>query len=179
MNDKNQKPKSRKKRLDIEIREMEIDDIATVFHMGEKIFTSEDAPNLYRTWDEYEVINLFQSNSEYCLVAEHKEIIVGFVLGTTVTKQRSAWKYGILVWLGVHPDYMGRRVATRLFRHFQSLMKEEGARILLMDTEADNEPAIQFFEKFGFGNVEEHIYMSKNLSKRKRKPKKNNRKKKD
>ncbi|MFH1059406.1 MAG: hypothetical protein V1797_12115 [Pseudomonadota bacterium] len=59
-----------KKRLSLSIRQMEIDDIAEVFHLGEELFTASEWPTLYRTWDEYEVITLFQSDPELCLVAE-------------------------------------------------------------------------------------------------------------
>jgi len=174
-NDSNgEKPKKgkRKKRLPVEIREMEIDDIATVFHLGEELFTSREAPNLYRTWDEYEVVSLFLSDSEFCLVADVEGKIVGFALGTTVAKARSAWKYGLLIWLGVDPKYQRYGIAKKLYRQLRNLMREDGARILLVDTEADNEAAIGFFRRMGFGNVEEHVYMSTNLGVKSRKARK-------
>jgi ribosomal protein S18 acetylase RimI-like enzyme len=153
----------KKKRLNVVVRQMDIDDLATVFHLGEKLFTARDVPNLYRTWDDYEVIDLFHSDSEFCLVAEVEERIVGFALGTTITKSRSAWKYGHLFWLGTDPEYHGQGVASRLFHRFRDLMVAEGVRILLVDTEADNLPALHFFRKMGFGNPQEHIYLSLNL----------------
>ncbi len=166
-----------KKRMPVEIREMEIDDVPTVFHMGEELFTSRESPNLYRTWDEYEVVSLFLSDSEYCLVAEIEEKIVGFALGTTVEKARSAWKYGILVWLGVDPGYQRYGIAKKLYKQMRNVMKEDGARILLVDTEADNDAAIGFFSRMGFGNVEEHVYLSTNLGVKPRKARKTNNKK--
>ena len=42
-------PEPKSRRSSIKIREMEIDDIAQVFHLGEKLFTVESAPNTYRT----------------------------------------------------------------------------------------------------------------------------------
>ena len=162
MSDKEPFDKS-KKRLNVEIRQMEIDDIPDVFHLGEKLFTSEDSPNLYRTWDEYEVTSLFNHDTEFCLVAEGDDEIIGFALGTTITKPRSAWKYGHLVWLGVDENYQRFSIAERLFNHFLELMLEEGVRILLVDSEADNKPALKFFRKMGFDKSEEHVYMSLNL----------------
>jgi ribosomal protein S18 acetylase RimI-like enzyme len=152
-----------KRRFTLEVREMEIDDLAQVFHLGEKLFTSKETPNLYRTWDEFEVTGMFQEEPEFCLVADADERIVGFVMGTTITKAHSAWKYGHLIWLGVDPQFRRFGIATRLFKEFRDLMLENGVRILLIDTEADNEAAIKFFRSLGFGNVEEHIYMSLNL----------------
>ena len=87
----------------LEIRELTIDDLAAVFHLGELLFTSEFSSSMYRAWDEYEITTLFNSDNELCLVAELDGQIVGFALGTTVEKQGSAWKYGYLVWIGVRP----------------------------------------------------------------------------
>ena len=161
-------PQSRRKRPQVEIREMEIDDLSTVFHLGEKLFTATRVPNLYRTWDEFEVVELFHGDSQYCLVAEAEGEIVGFALGTTISKTRSAWKYGYLVWLGVDPRYQRYSVGRKLFRQLKNLMVDEGVRILLVDTEADNHSALSFFQQLGFGNPEEHIYLSLNLARRKR-----------
>lgn len=155
----------------IRIREMTIDDLSHVFHIGEEIFTSEYSPSLYRTWDEYEITTLFNSDSELCLVAEVGEGIVGFALGTTVEKHHSAWKYGYLVWLGVRKGVQKGKIGERLFREIRRRMQEQGVRIIIIDTDAENSAAIRFFEKMGFGNVQQHVYMTLNLGRRaKKKP---------
>lgn len=42
----------------ITIRRMTLKDVATVFHIGESVFTSSKFPQLYRTWSAYEVSEL-------------------------------------------------------------------------------------------------------------------------
>jgi ribosomal protein S18 acetylase RimI-like enzyme len=158
-----------KKKIPVEIREMEIDDLAPVFHMGETLFTAQKSPNLYRTWDEYEVTHFFQLDPELCLVAELDDKIVGFVLGTVIEKNRSAWKYGYLVWLGIDPASQKYGVGTKLFQELRSRMEDDGVRMMLVDTQGDNTAALSFFEKMGFGNPEEHIFLSFNLSEEKNK----------
>lgn len=153
----------RRRRWPVTVRPMEIDDLAQVFHLGERLFTAEQVPNLYRTWDEHEVIDLFHSDPELCLVAEKEDRIIGFAMGTTVTKTRSPWKYGHLVWLGVDPQFQGTGVAEKLFHELLELMLEDGVRILIVDTQADNHAAIKFFKKMGFSNPEQHIYFAMNL----------------
>lgn len=153
----------RRRRWSISVRPMEIDDLAQVFHLGEALFTAEEVPNLYRTWDEHEVIDLFHGDPELCLVAEEGDRMVGFAMGTTVTKSRSAWKYGHLVWLGVAPEFQGTGAAEKLFNALLELMLESGVRILVVDTEADNQPALRFFRKMGFSHPQEHIYLAMNL----------------
>jgi len=153
----------RKKRLEINIREIQIDDLPEVFHLGELIFTAQEVPTLYRTWDEYEVTSLFNSDSEYCLVAELDKKIVGFALGTTVSKKKSSWKYGYLVWLGVLPAYHRQGIASRLFDKLAEKMIEDGVRMFLVDTGASDYAALQLFKKKGFRNPQKHVYLSLNL----------------
>ena len=149
---------------DIKIRLATIDDLAAIFHLGETIFTSKDVSNLYRTWDEYEVTGLFNSEPEYMLVAVvGKKKVVGFALGSVIEKKRSAWKYGHLLWLVVDVDYARMGVAGQLFERFRLLMESEDVRILMVDTQADNDSAIRFFHSKGFINPIDHIYMTLNL----------------
>jgi ribosomal protein S18 acetylase RimI-like enzyme len=153
----------------LRIREMTIDDFPEVFHIGEEVFTVDYSQSLYRTWDEYEITTLFNSDNELCLVAEAAGRILGFALGTTVTKHNSPWKYGYLVWLGVRSDIQQGGVGSGLFKEIRRRMKEQGVRMIIIDTSADNRPAIRFFQKQGFGDIQEHVYMSLNLSRKAKK----------
>jgi ribosomal protein S18 acetylase RimI-like enzyme len=89
---------------------------------------------------------------------------VGFALGTTITKSHSAWKYGHLVWLGVAPEFQRLGVAQKLFNRFKDIMLKSHVRMLLVDTEAENLPALHLFRKLGFGNPQQHIYLTMNLA---------------
>lgn len=82
----------------IYVRELGIDDIAPVYHLGEGLFTSDLYPYLYRTWDEWEVIGLYNTDPEYCLVAETDGELAGFILGTIITK--ASWTYGYIYMVG-------------------------------------------------------------------------------
>ena len=62
----------------VEIREMRLDDLPAVFALGQRLFTAEDLPTLYRCWDDDEVMQLFSSDQETCLVLG--EIQTGNVL---------------------------------------------------------------------------------------------------
>ena len=157
---------------DLHIRVMTIDDLATVFHIGEQLFTSEYSSSMYRTWDEYEITTLFNSDSELCLVAELAGEVVGFALGTTVEKHNSPWKYGYLVWIGTRPGLQKSGAGKALFEEIKERMIEQGVRMIIIDTDADNEAGINFFKKQGFGNIQQHVYMTLNLSKTRKRRKK-------
>ncbi len=144
------------------VRELGIDDIAPVYHLGEELFTSDLYPYLYRTWDEWEVIGLYNTDPEYCLVAEIDGELAGFILGTIITKANLA--YGYILWLGVNPKLQRRGVADKLVDKAIARMIEDGARFMLVDTDPANTPALKFFNRKGFGNTREHIFLSMNLS---------------
>lgn len=147
----------------IYVRELGIDDIAPIYHLGEELFTSDLYPYLYRTWDEWEVIGLYNTDAEYCLVAETDGELAGFILGTIITK--TSWTYGYILWLGVSPKFQRRGVADKLVDKVVSRMIEDGARFMLVDTDPTNTSALKFFNRKGFGNVRQHIFLSMNLSK--------------
>ncbi len=149
----------------VEIRAMTIDDLAVVYAMGEDLFTADKWTTLYRTWDEYEVLNNYMSDPETSLVAEIDDKIVGFALGTVIEKPGTAWTYGYLLWFGVSDDFRNRGIASKLLRRLTELFIEDGARMMLVDTDAENEKAIEFFKKSGFGHPQAHVYLSRNLSK--------------
>ena len=147
----------------IYVRELGIDDIAPIYHLGEGLFTSDLYPYLYRTWDEWEVIGLYNTDPEYCLVAETDGELAGFILGTIITK--ASWTYGYILWLGVSPKFQRRGVADKLVDKVVARMIEDGARFMLVDTDPTNTSALKFFIRKVFGNIRQHIFLSMNLSK--------------
>ncbi len=144
---------------------MSLQDLPAVFALGERLFTAEDYPTLYRCWDEHEIVQLFGTDEETCLVAECKdpERVVGFALGRVMEKPRSAWRYGWLEWLGVDPKLKRLGIASKLMKELTGRFIEREARIMLVDTDAANSDALAFFRKYGFGHELPHVYLSQNL----------------
>ncbi len=162
-------------KTEADIREMEIDDISSVYHLGERLFTSEEFPILYRTWDPYEVTDLFTSDPNYCLVAEADGMIVGFILATTIEKEGTAWKrYGYLSWIGVDEDYQRTNLGQRLYRKLEERLKKDGVRMVIADTDVDNEGAIAFFKAMKFSLTSKHQWLAKTLRRPKRDAKQQN-----
>lgn len=145
------------------IREMEIDDLPAAFELGDRVF-SADLPSLYRTWDEYELVDTFSSDGEFCLVADKDDVLVGFTIGSVIRKRRSAWTYGYLSWIAVEPKLSGRGIARRLVSRLTELFIEAGVRMMVVDTDPDNERAVEFFTRLGFGRPVEHVYLTRNLT---------------
>lgn len=149
------------------VRLMTIQDLGEVFELGQKCFKADLWPMLYRSWDEYEVTTLFNTDGEYCFVAENlngSPRIIGFALGTVVNKLKSAWRYGYVIWLCAHPDHTRLGIATKLLDTLiEKMVKEDGIRIVTADTDPNNDKAVNFFKKKGFTQEKPHLYLSSNL----------------
>lgn len=156
------------------IREMEISDIAEVYQLGEICFRADLWPMLYRGWDEYEVTTMFNTDGEYCLVAENDDFekgvtpederIVGFVLGTVMSKPGTAWSYGYIVWICAHPGWQREGVAGKLIdKAVEAFVQNEGVRIIMADTDPSNERAVKFFKKKGFDQEHQHVFLTSNI----------------
>ena len=148
----------------IEVREMELEDLPGVYALGEAVFTADKWPSLYRTWDEYEPVGLFHSDGEFCLVAERDGRLAGFALGSLIDKRHSAWSYGYLTWLAVDPDMKRSGIASKLISVITDAFIRAGARMMIVDTDARNKPAIKLFRKHDFLREDLHVYLSKNLT---------------
>ncbi|MDY6834616.1 MAG: GNAT family N-acetyltransferase [Chloroflexota bacterium] len=146
------------------IRQMDIDDLSPTYHLGEKLFTTEDFPMLYRTWDSHEVADCFASDPDYCMVAEANRSVVGFILGTTIEKEGTAWKkYGYLTWMGIEESHQRTNLGSRMYKRLEEKFREDGVRMVIADTEGDNRVAIAFFKALGFSSRAEHVWLAKTL----------------
>jgi ribosomal protein S18 acetylase RimI-like enzyme len=150
--------------VDTEIRQMELVDAAPTYDLGRKLFTADRWPTLYRTWDEYEVVSLYANHRDYCLVADRCGVVSGFALGSILEKRGEPWTYGYLLWLGVDPNLKRRGIGRRLIDELTLRFVAAGARMMLVDTEADNRGALALFRRVGFGHERPHVYLSLNLT---------------
>jgi ribosomal protein S18 acetylase RimI-like enzyme len=148
----------------IKISQMQLEDIPKVFQLGEKLFTAEKWSNLYRTWDEYELLERYIGDHEFCIVAKIDNKLAGFAIGAIIEKRKSSWTYGYLIWIGVNPRIKIAGIGKKLMDKMTALFIKAGARIMMVDTEIENTRAKVFFEKNGFKEENEQIYFSKNLS---------------
>lgn len=150
------------RRHKVNVREMHVDDIPPVYRLGHRLFQTQEASTLYRTWDAYEVTNNFNQNPHLSLVAQSKQgAIVGFALGTTYENESGGWKYGYILWMGVSRRWQGSGLGAQLYHEMERRMHEEGVRMAFVDTARSNIGAINFFKRMGYGKPEAEVWMSK------------------
>ena len=146
--------------IDVKIEPMTMKDIASVFELGNCIFTANEFPNMYRTWDDFTVVEKFGSSPEFCFVARGAEdSLVGFLLGETITKQQVGTR-GYIQWVAVLGEYRRKGVATDLIQAFRRKAQQQNVSMLLADTPADNQPALSMFAKAGLNGRTDHVYLT-------------------
>ncbi len=151
----------------VTIREMRVDDIPAVYHLGRRLFKLQDASTFYRTWDAYEVTQNFNQDPRLTLVAETRRgTIVGFALGTTYGDESGGWLYGYVLWMGVARRHQGSGLGTQLYHEMERRMRDDGVRMAFVDTARSNTAAIRFFRRMGYGKPEAEVWMSKLLQRK-------------
>lgn len=145
----------------ISIREMALDDLAQVYHLGERLFTKELYPFLYSSWDKREVVGHFNTEPGLSLVADVDGELAGFIIGSLITKTSRI--YGYIIWLGVDSRFQSLGVAHELYGRVALRMAESGAHQIVVDTDASNTGAIRFFSKKGFRDEREHVVLTLSL----------------
>ena len=55
-------------------------------------------------------------------------------------------------------------IATQLMDEITEAFIRAGARMMIVDTDAENDVAISFFRRHDFRNEDRHVYLSKNLT---------------
>ncbi|MGB9671703.1 MAG: GNAT family N-acetyltransferase [Candidatus Bathyarchaeales archaeon] len=157
--------RSKRRKPRIEIRQMGLEDLSEVWCLGEKIFTPSKLQFTYRTWNIDELLSLFYSDPELCLVAQdvNSKKIAGFVIGTILKRPYSPWTYGYFIWAGVHKMKQKSGVGRRLYRELEKRFKDKGARIVIADVESNNVAGIRFIKKLGFKEAQTYVWYSKSL----------------
>ena len=153
-------PQDKPSSTSYKIRAMQMQDMAAVYKLGNTVFTAAEFPNMYRTWDDFCVVEAYTASSDYCFIAyddSDNKTIVGFLLGQTVRKGDTTTR-GYIEWVGVLPAYRRVGVATALIQAFTQAA--QGCSLLLADTQADNQPAIQLLAKAGLAHQTGHVYLT-------------------
>ena len=156
---------ARKRQVEIEVRQMTLEDLPEVWRLSEEVFTPEKLQFTYRTWNINELLSLFQEEPELCLVAEdvNSKKVVGFALGTILKRPFSPWTYGYFLWIGVKKMRRRRGIGKKLYRELEKRFKEKGARIAIVDVEGTNVAGMRFMEKLGFKRSQTYVWYSKLL----------------
>ena len=137
----------------VDIRMMTKEDIPQVVAIHRAIMrTSADMTEEMDL--ELEFMDLMGTYPEGCLVAHHKDKVVGFIIAT-----QKHWGFGLGTsgWVevvGVHPDHMGTGVGRALGQAVLEHFEGQGICDVYTAVRWDHADMITFFKAIGFGRSE-------------------------
>ncbi len=137
-----------KKKL-FEIRDMMVEDLSQVFNLGIKEL---DMSKIYHQfWNLRELVSIFESDKELCIVAESNRNIVGFALGR---KRFSMWNEdsGYFEWIVVSKDYQRKGLGSALCEEMLRRFNKHGVKRVIADVEGANVSKI-LLEGFSFKKI--------------------------
>ncbi len=147
-----------RKMPDITVRNMTVRDIDEVLRIDEKI-TGKPHAAYYET----KAASYISRGPDYCLVAEHRDRVVGFVLGDVRGWEFAAELSGWLEVIGVDPEYHGRGVSRALMNELSARFKRAGVRIVNTMVNWNDGDLIDYFSANGFERGE-YVNLVKNLA---------------
>ena len=146
------KPKPRPASGNVIFREMSLSDLPAIYALGETLFPRPTsgrpctAPGTNMNWP--------CTSPRTARPAWWPKWTTGWWGSPWAPCWRSGaapWTYGYLLWLGVDGTVARQGIAAKLFERMTELFIKLGARMIMVDTDAENEPALAFFRSQGFG----------------------------
>ncbi|MET3690006.1 ribosomal protein S18 acetylase RimI-like enzyme [Priestia megaterium] len=86
----------------------------------------------------------FQNTS---FIAEEKGEIIGFLIGFL---SQSHMNEAYIHFVGVHPEYRGKKIGKQLYSHFFDAIKQNGRNTVRCVTSPVNKASIAYHTKMGF-----------------------------
>jgi GNAT superfamily N-acetyltransferase len=84
-------------------------------------------------------------------VAEVNGQVRGFILGQVAHMRESATEIGIIQMIGVHPDYQGRGIGSRLIRALADKCRAQGIKVMRIGIDYRDKSLRGLVEHAGFG----------------------------
>jgi len=142
------------------IRPATLDDFENIYELGEntpEFKVSANEPFMDR--DDLEL--RIKGKEDILLLAEEENHVVGFILFGLNDKDRPVKnRYACLTYLVVRPEYRGRSIATNLYDHSVSLLKERGITHIYSWANAESDSSmIEFLKKRNFSQGHKYVWM--------------------
>ena len=136
----------RAKRMpDIHIRNMTVRDIDEVLRIDEKI-TGRPHAAYYET----KAASYISRGPDYCLIAEHRDRVIGFVLGDVRGWEFATELSGWLEVIGIDPAYHGRGVSLALMNELCDRFRQSGVKVVNTMVNWNDGDLIDYFYAQGF-----------------------------
>lgn len=142
--------------MELIIEDLKYEDIEECYNLNKLIFNEEygleDVKELY--------LKIYNSDIYRFLVAKLDGKIVGY---TSVIMAYNLFDgkrpFMTLWWVGVHPEYRHKGIATKLFEKIEQIAIENNCEVIYFTSETDNEGAHKFYQKLGYNMYSDKAFV--------------------
>jgi ribosomal protein S18 acetylase RimI-like enzyme len=142
------------------IRKMEIDDLHSVFKLGNALFADIETA---RPWSDLSLAEHYGKFPELCLVAAVKKRIAGFIIGARNIDKKNRKTSGLVLWLGAGSGHSSHETLADLFNALKEEMKAGGTEHILARSPKDKPGMTDFYARMGFSPAEELLTLKLDL----------------
>lgn len=134
--------------MDIIIEDLKYEDIEECYELNKLIFDEEHG--LEEVKELYKEIHENKTNYRFLVVKVNNKIvgytscIIAYNLLDGKRPLMTLW------WVGVHPDYRKKGIATKLFEKIEEIAIENNCELIYFTSENDNKGAHEFYQKIGY-----------------------------
>lgn len=138
-----------------------INNVQALQDLNDEVFidNSKYDDDLKLDWAQSEVgkkyfSDLVENPEDICIIARDGERPVGYIAAEPKIFGYRLSKYIEIDNMGVTPEYRSKGVGTELLTKVTEIAKQRGYKKLFVNSYWDNEKAISFYEKNGFGKID-------------------------
>lgn len=135
--------------MDIFIEDLKFSDIEECYELNSLIFNEK--------WDLSEIKNLYKrlhkmkDSYRFLVVKDHNNKIIGYVSCVIAYNLFDGGRpYMELWWLGIHPNYRRKGIASKLIKHVENIAKDYNCEFICFSSESNRIDAHEFYKKNGY-----------------------------
>ena len=144
------------------IREAKKSDISEIHNLGKDVREFSTTDEVVTFWPKYILQNCIESRTDFLIVAEENNKIIGF----TIVNYNPIFKKAVIENLYVHSNYRGRRIGYKLLNSAIERLKKTGCEYVCALTETTNEKVIKLLLEIDFNKGKNYFWLDKVLNKK-------------
>lgn len=143
--------------MELIIEDLKEKDIEECYYLNKLIFNEEYG--LEEVKDLYQKINHNHDIYRF-IVAKLNGKIVGYISIIMAYNLFDGKRpFMTLWWVGTHPEYRHKGIASKLFEKVEEIAKENNCELIYFTSEKENEGAHKFYQKLGYNMDSEKAFI--------------------
>ncbi len=135
--------------MNVFIEDLKFSDIEECYELNNLIFNEKW--NLNEIKDLYKRLHKMKDSYRFLAVKDQTNKIIGYVSCIIAYNLFDGGRpYMELWWLGVHPEYRRKGIATKLISYVENIAKEYNCEFICFTSENNRVDAHEFYKKNGY-----------------------------